>query len=113
MKFLQMFFLFYFQDCGKNHFKFFLKNSNTFSVNNKNKKSTGYDERYPINETDTEENLKFYKIKEFHKKKILLDTLQNNSISINTKLNLLKDNSIKPSNIKAGGLFKDFDFKLD
>ena len=75
-----------------------------------NKKSSGNDERYPINETNT---IQLYKINEFYKKKILLDTLQNKSISINTKLNLLKDNSVKPTNLKAGGLFKDFDFKLD
>ena len=108
MRFLQIIALFYFQDYGKNHLNLLFKKSNTFQLYNK--KSSGNDERYPINETNT---IQLYKINEFYKKKILLDTLQNKSISINTKLNLLKDNSVKPTNLKAGGLFKDFDFKLD
>jgi hypothetical protein len=70
----------------------------------------GNDERYPINETNNQTQL--YNIYKNYEKKKLLDVLQNDKISINTKLDLLHDNSIKPINLKAGGLFDDFNFTL-
>jgi len=70
----------------------------------------GNDERYSKNETDTKEINKI--IENFHKKK-LLNILQDDKVSINTKLDLLKDNNIKPANLKSGGLMDDFNFKID
>ena len=55
-----------------------------------------------------EEDDSFYRIDNENKK--LLDILENDKISINTKLNLLEDNTIKPINLTAGGLMDDFNF---
>ena len=73
--------------------------------------NTGNDERYPINETNNQTQL--YNINKNYEKKKLLDILKNDKISINTKLKLLEDNSIKPINLKAGGLLDDFNFTLN
>ena len=70
------------------------------------KKTSGNDERHIKNITQYE-----LEIKNFGKNwenKILLDILEDDAISINYKLELLKDDSIKVSNITAGGLTNDF-----
>lgn len=87
-----------------------------------NKNITGYDEKYEknmtiVNITTTNE---IEKIILLYNKKRILDILQNKKISTNTKLDVINtifdkfeklDNyNIKPSNLKAGGLFKDSDF---
>ena len=51
-----------------------------------------------------------YNIYKNHENKKLLDILENDKISINTKLNLLEDNTIKPINLTASGLMDDFNF---
>ena len=70
----------------------------------------GNDERYPINETTNQTQL--YNICKNYEKKKLLDVLQNDKISINTKLDLLHDNSVKPINLTAGGLMDNFNFTI-
>lgn len=70
------------------------------------KYGTGCDHRYPLNETANE--LQLYNIYQNLEKKKLLDTLQNENISIVKKIELLQDNTIKPPNLKAGGLMDDF-----
>jgi hypothetical protein len=80
--------------------------------------SSGFDERF-MNFNDTDKSIidnnnitrinEINKIKINYKKKILLDKLLDEKNTIFEKLNLLNhnDNSIKPPNIKAGGLIKD------
>ena len=79
----------------------------TKSYNWKNKYD-GYDQRFG-NET-----VEFNKINLIFKQYKLLNSLQSNYISEIQKTNLAKEylnyNMIKPFNIEAGGLFKDFDF---
>ncbi len=72
---------------------------------------SGNDERYPVNETNN--HIELNNIYRNNENKKLLDILQNNKISINTKLDLLNNNSIKPSNLMAGGLMDDYNFTLD
>jgi len=87
-----------------------------------NKNITGYDEKYEknmtiVNITTTNEIEKLILL---YNKKRILDILQNKKISTNTKLDVINTNfdkfekldnfNIKPSNLKAGGLFKDSDF---
>jgi hypothetical protein len=108
MKFLQLCFLFYFQTCKEKHLTLFFKKLNTFP---ERKNNTGNDERFIKNETEI--NNQLFTIYKNYEKKRLLDTLENKNVSMNIKLDLLKDNSIKPTNLKAGGLMKDFDFKFD
>jgi ethanolamine utilization protein EutP (predicted NTPase) len=80
----------------------------TFSNTNYRSVYTGNDERYSINETNNE--VEIYNIYKNHENKKLLDILENDKISINTKLDLLEDNTIKPINLTAGGLMDDFNF---
>ena len=82
----------------------------TFSNTNYRSANSGNDERYPINETNNEAQI--YNIYINHENKKLLDILQNDKISINTKLDLLEDNTIKPINLTVGGLMDDFNFIL-
>lgn len=72
-----------------------------------NSNLTGNNCLFPINYTINDEEL--YKIMILHEKKKKLDILKNINVSINEKLKLLEDNSIKPSSLKAGGLFKDYE----
>ena len=73
------------------------------------KKSSGYDERYPLNNTNSD-NIKLYNIARYFEKKKLLDILENENVALTIKIFLLNDNTIKPNNIFAGGLMRDFDF---
>jgi len=89
------------------------KNLNTlFVVPSKynSKKISGYDERFPLNNTNTY-NTELHNIAIYFEKKKLLDILQNENVSLLTKIFLLNDNSIKPHNIFEGGLMSDFDFE--
>ena len=112
MKFLIVTFLLYFQRNFTINNILFHKNLNTYLHA---KKSSGNDERYTFEKNETEIKIQLNNLRQNFEKKILLDILQDNNVSINTKIELLKekDNSIKPSNVKSGGLFKDFDFDFD
>ena len=106
MRFLLLCFIIYFK-------KYINNNSyllSTFSNTNYRSVNSGNDERYPINETNNEAEI--YNIYKNHENKKLLDILQNDKISINIKLNLLEDNTIKPINLTAGGLMDDFNFTI-
>ena len=106
MRFLLLCFIIYFK-------KYINNNSyllSTFSNTNYRSVNSGNDERYPINETNNEAEI--YNIYKNHENKKLLDILQNDKISINTKLDLLEDNTIKPINLTVGGLMDDFNFIL-
>ena len=87
----------------------------------KKQKCTGYDERYPKNITndntnntndDGNQTYEIYKLLLLYDKKQLLDILENEKISINTKLELVKNNSIIAPNLSAGGLFRDWDYDI-
>ena len=82
----------------------------TFSNTNYRSMNSGNDERFPINGTNNEAQIN--NIYKNHENKKLLDILQNDKISINTKLDLLEDNTIKPINLTVGGLMDDFNFIL-
>jgi len=79
-----------------------------FSKEYNNIKFSGKDERYPENE-----ELELDKVYENIQNKKCLDILEDNNISIYKKLELLSDKSIKPSNLHAGGLMKDFEFDIE
>ena len=103
MRFLLLCFIIYFK-------KYINNNSyllSTFSNTNYRSVNSGNDERYPINETNNEAEIYIN-----HENIKLLDILQNDKISINTKLDLLEDNTIKPINLTVGGLMDDFNFIL-
>jgi hypothetical protein len=106
MRFLLLCFIIYYK-------KYINNNSyllSTFSNTNYRSVYTGNDERYPINDTNNE--VEIYNIYKNHENKKLLDVLQNDKISINIKLDLLQDNTIKPINLTAGGLMDDFNFTI-
>jgi hypothetical protein len=108
MKFFLILFLVYIQ---KNQFSILNENSNTLNKIKNGYKYNGFDHRYKyINKTEEQEKL--YNIHKHFENKKLLDILQNENISLITKLLLLQDNRIKPHNIFAGGLTKDFDFEI-
>ena len=103
MRFLLLCFIVYFK-------KYINNNSyllSTFSNTNYRSVNSGNDEIYLINETNNEAQIYIN-----HENKKLLDILQNDKISINTKLDLLEDNTIKPINLTVGGLMDDFNFIL-
>ena len=102
---LVCFILYYKKDTTNNSYLL-----STFSNTNYRSVYTGNDERYPINETNND--VEIYNIYKNHENKNLLDILQNDKISINTKVDLLKDNTIKPINLTAGGLMDDFNFTM-
>jgi hypothetical protein len=106
MRFLLLCFIIYFKKYINNR-SYLLS---TFSNTSHRSIYTGNDERYPINETNNE--VEVYNIYKNHEKKNLLDILQNDKISINIKLNLLEDNTIKPINLTSGGLMYDFNFTI-
>ena len=100
--------------CFVIYFKKYINNKSyllsTFSNTNYRSVNSGNDERFPINDTNNEAQI--INIYKNHEKKKLLDILQNDKISINIKLDLLEDNTIKPINLTAGGLMDDFNFTL-
>ena len=106
MKFLIITLLFY---CQRHITKYTIlspEKSNTYST--AKKKSSGLDERYlPVNETETQTQL--YNIRQNFEKKKMLGILQNENVIIEDKLALLRDNSIKSPNIRAGGLINEFE----
>lgn len=74
-------------------------------------KFKGIDERHETNATSDE--IEKRTIFENIEKKFKLDILEDNTISIYEKLELLRDNSIKPVNLAAGDLMNDFEFDID
>jgi hypothetical protein len=69
----------------------------------------GNDNRYQKNETLL--RIDTIKMRQIFEKKQLLDILQNNYISVDVKLNLIRDdNNVKVPNITAGGLMNNFNF---
>jgi hypothetical protein len=81
----------------------------------KNIKNNGFDQR-DINK-DSSEYVEIYQIYQIYQnlqKKKIIDLLENQNISINTKIdilhNVLNYSEIKPMNICSGGLMKNFDF---
>ena len=98
MKFLIINVLFYF------YINF--KNRNTYLIA---KKRSGNDERYSIERNETEIKTQLVNFQQNLEKKRILEILQNEKISIHTKLDVLKDNSIQTYNLRAGGLINDFD----
>jgi hypothetical protein len=110
MMFFRLFFLFFFQNQTKNLFNLLTKkNSNTFP---EKKNNLGNDERYK-NKTEID-YYQLYLIQKNMENKKLLDILENKNISIHTKLYLINRNNttnntgIKPFNINAGNLMKDW-----
>jgi hypothetical protein len=73
-------------------------------------KFSGYDERYLDDEGTKMVPTDIFRHIE---NKIKLDILQNKNVSILDKLELLRDSSIKPSNMHAGGLMDDFNFDFE
>ena len=115
--FFVLLFLIYHKKSIKNHFKLFSYNSNTLNKNNNSYKYNGYDHRI-IN--DTSETLKtneklvnLYKIQKYFEKKKILDILNNENVSLTTKILLLQDNAIKSSNLFEGGLMDNFEFDFE
>jgi len=74
----------------------------------KTKISTGMDHRY--NESEENNEYIMQRIIENHEKQKLLHFLEDNRISFLQKLEKIQDSEIKPSNLKSGGLTKDWDF---
>ena len=105
MIFLLLCFVIYFKKYNNNSYLL-----STFSNTKYSSFYTGNDERYPINETNND--VEIYNIYKNHENKKLLDILKNDKISINTKLNLLEDSTIKPINLTAGSLMDDFNFTM-
>lgn len=96
------YFLFYFQTYKMTKYDF--HNSNTYDD-----KCSGYDERFSINGNATNACCEeIIKIRILYNKKKLLDKLKDNNTSIYEKLQLIEDNSIKPSNINACNLTNRF-----
>ena len=96
--------------CQKKINILFPNNLNTY-LNDKT--SSGNDERYETKINETDIKMQLYNLQQNFEKKRLLDILQDDKVSINTKIKLLKDNSVKAPNLKAGGLFNLFDFDFD
>jgi hypothetical protein len=74
-------------------------------------KYNGFDHRCIIFNESKEQD-KLYKIYDHFENKKILDILENENVSLTTKLLLLQDNRIKSPNLFAGGLMKDFDFEF-
>ena len=108
MKFFFVLFLVY---VNKNNFLILKDHSNTFNKVKNDHKYNGFDHRC-IDLNESKEHEKLYKIHRFFQNKKLLDILQNENVSLSTKLILLQDNRIKSANIFAGGLMNDFDFEF-
>lgn len=74
---------------------------------------TSYNINSGMDKTKNDTDNKFNFLESYHKLN-LLKTLQNNNVSINNKLHLIKYNDInnkesyKSINLTAGGLYKDF-----
>ena len=88
----------------------------------KNSIYSGYDCRFiPNNTSRINDQLQLIKISNFFIYKNLLKTLENKDVSINNKMKIIEENDILnlnthyskyTSNIKSGGLMKDFDFEF-
>ena len=77
----------------------------------KHTKTNGYDHR-PGGDADKFSAKMLQKIRDHIEKKQLLDYLQNPRIPIHQKVQVINKNEICEPSIKAGGLYKDFDFEF-
>ena len=91
-------FLFFFFCCSINATKFQI-----------HKKTNGFDYRPYI----TESSLQLQRIRKYFENKRLLDKLENPQIPIHVKTRMVEDRNIKPSNLYAGGLMRDFLFDME
>lgn len=73
------------------------------------KKKDGLDHRPDITEPPSGK----YRISKYFEKKRLLTALENPQTPIYVKKRMLEDREIKPPNIFAGGLMRDFLFDMD
>lgn len=85
-----------------------IQQNNIFSKEYNKITFSGKDERYPENEV-----VEVNKVYENIQNKKYLDILQDNTISIYNKLELLRDNSIKVCNLHAGRLMEEFEFDIE
>jgi hypothetical protein len=85
------------------------RNNDLLIKKNTTIKFSGNDERYLDEKIKTDPANIFRHIEN----KIKLDILQNKNVSILDKLELLRDDFIKPLNIHAGGLMDDFTFDFE
>ena len=111
MRFLVVLFLIYNYNYKNKSSKLFLCNSNTLRNKVVSEKYNGYDHRN-LNDMNKTSQVTLYKIQQHFEKKKILDLLQDTNVSLTTKILLLQDSSIKPSNLYAGGLMKDFEFEF-
>jgi hypothetical protein len=93
----------------------------------------GYDERYPLSESNNTANININefdfsnddqilleKIGKYFIYKDFLKTLENNKVSIQEKLRIIEENNlmqpsdsyVQTANLLAGGLMNDFNFEL-
>lgn len=84
-----------------------LSSENTFIKLNRN--NTGNDVRFNLNYSINSEELELYKINILFEKKKLLEILEKEDFSIFNKLDMIKKEFIKPMNLTAGGLWKDWE----
>ena len=81
-------------------------NNQNYNMNNAN---AGRDNRY--NESDADQDL-LERLKENLEKYKTLKYLENDRVSILDKLQKLEESGVKPHNLNAGGLMKDWDFNV-
>jgi len=72
-------------------------------------KTNGFDHRPNIPESP----LQLQRIAKYFEKKRLRTALENPQIPIHVKARMVEDRDIKPPNIYAGGLMRDFLFDMD
>lgn len=72
-------------------------------------KIDGNDHR-PLQTNTQQSAQQIYNIAKIFEKRKLLEQLQNPSVPVHMKMRRVEDRTIRPANIFAGGLMKDFDF---
>jgi hypothetical protein len=82
---------------------------NLVKIHKKDKPYRGFDQRYPINPSTNTTELN--NIINFFDKKKILDILTNDKVCLYTKMEIIRDNTISPNSLFAGGLMKQFDFE--
>ena len=73
------------------------------------KKTNGFDHRPNIPESP----IQLYRITQYFEKKRLLDKLENPQIPLHVKTRMVEDRNIKPPNLYAGGIMRDFLFDIE
>ena len=78
------------------------------------KKTNGFDHRHDIpDSTQQRKTIEMYRIKKYFEKKRIIDVLENPQIPIHVKSRIVEYRDIKPPNVFAGGLMKDFTFDME